>query len=136
MDGTIYRMRMAATAFAVLVVLGVLFFIGDEDQVAGAAVSMGFTREAPVIRPQSPERVTRSERPAMDRPSEFTPDEDLIDDTQGLSTDGFDTDGIDTGGFDTDGLEPEPELDPEPDAAPAIDTTVEYAIVDGDGGEY
>lgn len=134
MEAMMHRMRMAATGFAVLVVLGVLFFVGDEE-VAEEAVSTKLAREAPVVRTPEREPAPRLEHPVMDNSGEFTPDDDLIDHTEGLSTEGFDTRGIDTGGFetggfDTRGLEPEPELD----ADPALGTAFEYAIVVDDGG--
>lgn len=125
MEAMLYRMRMAATAFAALVVLGVLLFAGD-DEVAEETASTSPVREAPVVRAQPPERLRHSAREAMDGSSEFTSDEDLIDDAEGLSTEGFDSHGIDTEGFETEGFETEG-LEPEPDmdTAPAIETAFE-----------
>jgi hypothetical protein len=125
MTETLNRMRKAATAFAALVVLGVLLFV-EEEEGAQEVVS----QDAPVVRAQAPERGPRPERQAMDGVSEFASDEDLIDDTEGFSTDGFDTQGIDTEGFETEGHEPGG-LDSEPqmETDPAFDTAYEYALV-------
>ena len=123
---------MAFTAFAALVVLGVLFFVDDED---GRKAHSSAGIDAVPVQPVAEARPFSQMESAHDRfASEFTPDEELIDDAQGLSTDGFDTHGIDTDGFepegfDTGGIEPDPETTPEP----AIDTPDEGVIVESDG---
>ena len=125
MEGTMYRMRLAAMAFAGLVILGVLFVLGNEGSNglfgadrAGERAAAPATRAAAPPLPESVDTV-------IDH-GEFATDEDLIDDAAGLSAEGFDAAGIDTDELDVSGTEPEPMIAGDHDT----DSVDEMVVID------